>query len=93
MEHVTTAVSAFLLFVYPARLDRDAHRDALLEPTRVTLGEVRVFPLHDTTGARYPGLDALRAELREHGVDTGPRRAGAAYSVVPGSDRMLVCRG
>ncbi len=90
-RHFTTAVSAFLLFVYPDLLDHDAHRDALLELTRVTRGEVRVFPLHDTTGVRYPALDTLRTELREHGVRTELRRAGCAYSVAPGSDRMLVC--
>lgn len=88
----TTAVSAFLLFVYPDLLDADGHRDALLELTRVTRGEVRVFPLHDTTGLRYPALDALRARLRERGVESELRRAGCAYSVVAGSDRMLVCR-
>lgn len=91
-RHFTTAVSAFLLFVYPTLLDRDAHRDALLEMTRVTGGEVRVFPMHDTTGRRYPALDALRAELRERGIETELRRAACAYSVIPGSDRMLVCR-
>jgi hypothetical protein len=89
-RHFTTAVSAFLLFVYPDLLDFDGHRDALLELARVTRGEVRVFPLHDTTGTRHPDLDTLRTELRGHGVESELRRAGCAYSVVPESDRMLV---
>lgn len=85
------AVSGFLLFVYPELLDLDDHRDALLEAVRVTRGEVRVFPLHDTVGTPYPHLDRLRADLRDRGVETAVRATGCSYSPRPGSDRMLAC--
>lgn len=90
--HFATAVSGFLLFVYPDLLDHAAHRDALLELTRVTRGEVRVFPLHDTAGRPCPTLGQLRSELAGLGVSSEVRRAGCAYQSAPGADRMLVCR-
>ena len=88
----STAVSGFLLFSYPQLLDVDDHRDALLELVRVTRGEVRVFPLHDTAGHLYPQLGGLRARLREHGVDTELRATACSYSSHPYRNRMLVCR-
>lgn len=90
-DHFAMAVSGFLLFVYPELLDFDGHRDALLELVRVTGGEVRVYPLHDTTGDPWPGLSALRAALQKRGVSSGIRSTGCAYAQRPGSDRMLVC--
>ena len=86
------AVSGFLLFTYPDQLDVDGHRDALLELARVTRGEVRVFPLHDSAGVPSPHVDRLRADLRDAGVRTELRQAGCSYAPYPGSDRMLVCR-
>lgn len=88
-DRFALAVSGFLLFVYPELLD---HRAALLELVRVTRGEVRVYPLHDTTGEPSPVLPELREALRERGVETWVRDTGCSYAPVPGSDRMLVCR-
>jgi hypothetical protein len=86
------ALSGFLLFVYPELLGYDDTRDALLELARVTDGEVRVYPLHDTTGSPSPWLADLRAELGGRGVATEVRSTGAAWSSQPDSDRMLTCR-
>jgi hypothetical protein len=88
----STAVSGFLLFSYPEVLDLDDHRHALLELVRVTRGDVRVFPLHDTAGTLYPYLDRLRAELSDHGVATTLSASRCSYSPYPGSDRLLICR-
>jgi hypothetical protein len=84
-------VSGFLLFIYPELLDLDDHRDALLELVRVTHGEVRVYPLHDTVGTPYPHLRQLRSALRDRGVGTELRATGCSYSPGAGDD-MLVCR-
>jgi hypothetical protein len=86
------AVSGFLLFTYPNVLDVDGHRDALLELVRVTRGEVRVFPLHDSAGDPSPHLPALRADLHARGVHTEIRVARGSYAPYEGSNRMLVCR-
>lgn len=85
-------VSGFLLFVYPELLGVDDHMRALLELCRVTHGEVRVYPLHDTVGTPYPHLDTIRAALHERGVHTALRSTGCSYAPQPGSDRLLVLR-
>jgi hypothetical protein len=91
-DRFALTVSGFLLFTYPGLLDVGAHQDALLELVRVTRGEVRVFPLHDTAGDPYPFLDALRAALDGCHVDTEIRSARCSYAPRPGADRLLVCR-
>jgi hypothetical protein len=91
-DHFALAVSGFLLFVYPDLLDVDAHRAAIVELARVTRGEVRVFPMHDTAGTPYPHLDRLRSRLHDSGVSTAIRTAACSYTPLPGGDRMLVCR-
>jgi len=83
-------LSGFLLFTYPDLLDFDDHVAALLELCRVTRGEVRVYPVHDTAGRTYPRLRDLRAVLEQRGVSTQLTATGCAYSPRPGSDRMLV---
>jgi hypothetical protein len=90
-RHFALSVSGFLLFVYPELLDIDDHLAALCELSRVTRGEVRVYPLHDTVGRSYARLPELRAALREHGIDTAIRSTGCSYQPQPRSDRMLVC--
>lgn len=91
-RHFALAVSGFLLFVYPELLDTGDHLAALLELSRVTRGEVRVYPLHDTVGAPYAALPGLRAALHERGVATELRSTGCSYAPQPGSDLMLACR-
>lgn len=92
-RHFALSVSGFLLFVYPELLDLDDHLAALLELSRVTRGEVRVYPLHDTVGHPYARLPELRDALRDRGIHTAIRSTGCSYAPQPGSDRMLVCRG
>lgn len=85
-------LSGFLLFVYPELFGHSELLAALRELTRVTRGEVRVFPLHSTSGEPYADLPALRAALRERGITTEIRATGCAYGTTPGSDHLLVCR-
>jgi hypothetical protein len=87
----TLALSGFLLFAYPDALGFEDHRLCLAELARVTDGEVRVYPVHDTAGATYPALDDLRAALRADGVETELRPTGCSY-VSSAEDRVLVCR-
>jgi hypothetical protein len=55
----------------------------------VTTGEVRVYPLVDTVGRRYPLLDQVRGALAERSVDTELRAARCAWQ--PGGDQLLAC--
>lgn len=83
------ALCSHLLFCYP-ELGHEMHLASLLELMRVAQHEVRVYPLVDSTGAAYPKLDELRAELGERGIETEIRTAACAY--VTGGDQLLICR-
>jgi hypothetical protein len=82
-------VSSHLLFTYPNYVSFEQHADYLVEMARVTSGEVRVCPVADSAGVRYPRLDDLRTELAGRGVRTELRRARSAYGA--GGDDILVC--
>lgn len=84
------SLCSHLLFCYPEHLGYTAHLACLLELTRVTRHEVRVYPLVDTAGNPYARMSELRSELAVHGITTEVRRAHSQY--VLGRDRMLVCR-
>ena len=91
-DRFALALSGFLLFVYPELFGPDELLAALRELTRVTRGEVRVYPVMSSTGEPYAELPALRAALAAHGVATEIRRTGCAWNTTPDSDQMLVCR-
>jgi hypothetical protein len=83
-------VSSHLLFTYPNFVSFDQHVAYLLEMARVTTEEVRVCPVADAAGVRYPRLEELRTALSGHGVRTELRPARSAYGA--GGDEILVCR-
>jgi hypothetical protein len=85
-------LSGFLLFVYPELFGPAELLAALLELTRVTSGEVRIYPVQSSSGEPYAELAALRAALAVQGVETELRSTGCAYATTPDSDLMLVCR-
>lgn len=80
-------LSGYLLFTYPDHFDLAWHEAALAELLRVG-GEVRVYPLVDTTYVRYPGLDALRRRLEDGGHASEVRRV--AYEFQRGANEVLV---
>ncbi|WP_229740379.1 methyltransferase domain-containing protein [Nocardia rhizosphaerihabitans] len=82
-------LSSHLLFSYADRLDADFHLSALLELSRVTEGEARLYPLLDYTGAPLDDLiDHLRTELHDKGIPTALRKTH--YEFHHGADTMLV---
>lgn len=83
------ALCSHLIFCYPEYLDVETHVASLLELVRVTDGDVRVFPLVDTTATRYPHLDDVRAALADHGVTSDVRTARCAWQ--RGGDQLFVC--
>ena len=84
-------LSSHLLFVYPDPFDAAAHLAAVIELARVASGEVRIFPLVDTTTALWPGLDALRRDLAAHGHASEVR--SVPYEFIRGGVAMLVVDG
>lgn len=83
-------LSSHLLFVYPDHFGYADHLRFAGELVRVCHGEVRIFPLVDTTTAPWPHLARFRADLANDGVRTEVRRVG--YEFIRGGDEMLVLR-
>lgn len=82
-------LSANLLFVYPEHLSVDQHVAAVTELVRVTHGEVRIHPLVDATGTRYPHLDHVRTLLAQRGVHSALRPITKAWLI--NGRHMLRC--
>lgn len=62
-------LSSHLLFTYADRLDFDFHLAALSELSRVSAGDVRIFPLVDQSGSPLASLvDELRTALGKNGI-------------------------
>jgi len=81
---------AHCLFLQANCFDYDWHVAACRELVRVSVDEVRIYPLVGPDGRNYPPLSRLRRELRENGI------AGTVTAVRHefwgGSDAMLVLR-
>lgn len=86
----TLVLSSHLLFVYPDHFGYADHLRFAQELLRVCAGEVRIFPLVDTTTAPWPHLDRLRADLERGGAHSEVRQVG--YEFIRGGDAMLVLR-
>ena len=84
-------LSSHLLFVYPDHFDAQAHLDGVLELARVASGEVRMFPLVDTTTRPWPGVEELRRALAARGHATEVRPV--PYEFIRNGDAMLVIDG
>jgi hypothetical protein len=77
-----------LLFTWSDVLDRDWHRDAILELARVG-AEVRIFPLVvQGTGDEIGWRPQLCDELGDLGLDVEERQV--PYEFQTGANRMLV---
>lgn len=79
---------AHLLFSHGGRFDFAWQVDACRELARVSAGEVRIHPLCDPAGRRYPELDRLRRELLTRGIRSEVVRV--AYEFFAGGNTMLV---
>lgn len=82
-------LSSHLLFVYPDHFTYAEHLAYALELVRVG-EEARIFPLVDTTGAPWPHITRLAADLKA--VDVSCAVRAAEYEFIRGGDSMLVLR-
>jgi hypothetical protein len=81
-------LSSHLLFTWSDVLDRDWHRDAIIELARIA-AQVRIFPLVvQGTGDPIAWLPDLYDELRDLGLVAEERQV--AYEFQTGADQMLV---
>ncbi|WP_054811139.1 class I SAM-dependent methyltransferase [Nocardia arizonensis] len=82
-------LSSHLLFSYADRLDARFHLMALLELSRVSRRETRLYPLVDHRGVPQDDLVAqLRTELHDKGIRTDIRDVD--YEFHPGATSILV---
>lgn len=81
------ALCSHLLFTYSDHLSTAFHLDAILEMCRVA-GEVRVFPLLDTSGVISPHLAPVQAALANRGYTAAIRTV--PYEFQAGANQMLV---
>ncbi|AQZ67468.1 unnamed protein product [[Actinomadura] parvosata subsp. kistnae] len=85
---VDLVLCSHLLFTWADRLDREWHRAAIMEMSRVSRGEVRIFPLvRMGDGEPVPFLGALVAELRDAGLGCEVREV--PYEFQRGARHML----
>ncbi len=64
------ALCGHLLFIYPNLFDLDFCERAIRELCRVSVEEVRIHPIVDSSGSRYSGLDNLRKRIEILGHST-----------------------
>ncbi|WP_431027189.1 SAM-dependent methyltransferase [Lysinibacillus sp. LZ02] len=80
-------LSAHFLFMYADRLDHQFHIQTLNELLRVTKEEVRIFPLVDLEGKRYPYLEQLMADLMDKGYVV--EEVNVSYEFMKNANTML----
>lgn len=84
-------LSSHLLFSYSDRFDHTFHLAAIRELMRLARNELRIFPLLGSgSGFRYPSLDTLLTDLRDH--DIAGEVVNVDYRFQKGAHHMLVCR-
>ncbi|WP_228539975.1 methyltransferase domain-containing protein [Nocardia sp. XZ_19_385] len=85
-------LSSHLLFTYADRLNADFHLTALLELSRVSAGETRLYPLVDHIGRHHDVLvEHLRKELLDKGIHSSLRET--EYEFHHGAHTMLILHG
>ncbi|MFF5995665.1 SAM-dependent methyltransferase [Lysinibacillus sp. KU-BSD001] len=80
-------LSAHFLFMYADRLDHQFHIQTLNELLRVTKEEVRIFPLVDLEGKRYPYLEQLMVDLMDKGYVV--EEVNVPYEFMTNANAML----
>ncbi|MBH0776845.1 methyltransferase domain-containing protein [Nocardia bovistercoris] len=82
-------LSSHLLFSYADRLDAEFHLMALVELSRVSRAQTRLYPLLDHIGRpRHELIAGLRTELHDKGIRTEIREVD--YEFHHGANTMLV---
>ncbi|MNP80315.1 hypothetical protein D3C76_1783760 [compost metagenome] len=73
--------------MYGDRLDVEFHLETLRELLRVTKAEIRIFPLVDLSGRRYPHLDEMISYIQRQGWSA--EEIQVPYEFQKGADSML----
>ncbi len=81
-------LSSHFLFLYGDRLDIDFHIECLKELTRVSCGEVRIYPLCGLDAEPYNQMDNILSYLRKMNIRHEIKKV--PFEFQRGSDKMMV---
>ncbi|HJQ35283.1 MAG TPA: hypothetical protein VJ866_24240 [Pyrinomonadaceae bacterium] len=88
-EFTVSLVSHFL-FLYDDRLDYEFHRRSLLELSRITRDETRIYPLANLRARRSPFVSRLSEDEGCSGLEFEVRKIG--FKFLKNSDELLIIR-
>ncbi|SFS42329.1 hypothetical protein SAMN04488601_101525 [Paenibacillus sp. 453mf] len=83
-------LSAHFLFMYGERLSMQFHLDTLQEMMRVAGEEIRVYPIVQLDGRRYPFLEDIHSYVRREGWTS--ELVNVNYEFQRGANQMLRLR-
>ena len=86
----TAGLVSYFLFLYDDRLDYEFHRRSVLELSRVTRGEARIYPLTNLRARRSPFVGRLFEDEGCSGPEFEVRKIGFAF--LKNSDELLIIR-
>lgn len=81
-------LSGHFLFTYSDRYDYDFHLAAIMEMSRVSAGEVRIYPLQGPDARSYRHMDVLIDDIKTKELDV--RIVPTSFNFQKGSNQMLV---
>ena len=89
-DELTLSLVSYFLFLYEDMFDYAFHRDSILELSRVTSGELRIYPLHYYKGTRSRYLDKLLNDDSCHHLDFEIRKVD--FEFLNNANEMLIVR-
>jgi len=86
----TLTLTSYFLFLYDELFDYDFHRDSLLELSRVTSGEVRIYPLVNIKATRSPFVEQILNDEKCHHLKFEIKKV--AFEFVKNANELLIVR-
>jgi len=87
-DELTLSLVSYFLFLYEGMFDYAFHRDSIVELSRVTSGELRIYPLIDYNGTRSRYLDKLLNDDSCHHLDFEIRKVD--FEFLNNANEMLI---
>ena len=86
----TVGLVSYFLFLYDDRLDYEFHRRSVLELSRVTRDETRIYPLTNLRARRSPFVSRLVEDESCAGLEFEIRKIG--FTFLKNSDELMIIR-
>ncbi|MDM8560659.1 hypothetical protein [Candidatus Parabeggiatoa sp. HSG14] len=86
----TLTLSSYFLFLYDELFDYDFHRDSLLELSRVTSGEVRIYPLVNLKATQSSFVEQILNDEKCHHLEFEIKKVD--FEFVKNANELLIVR-